>query len=83
MAERMEHGIGRIVYGDQIDKAEKVLRLHSPERTRFKVTHGSSCTQCSLAGLGHVICPEIACSMHDRSDGQSVVYQELTDDERS
>lgn len=74
---RAEHKIGQVVYGDQVDTEKRVLRLHP--RKRFKVTHGSSCTQCAFSGLGHVICPEIACSMHDRSDGRSVVYMEQDD----
>jgi hypothetical protein len=47
--------------------------------TRLKVVSGSSCTQCKLSGLGHTLCREIKCGREIRSDGHSIVYQEVED----
>lgn len=68
---RVQHKIGQVVLADQVDVDSRVARIAGK---RFKVTPGNSCTCCALTGLGHVLCPEIRCSSHDRDDGHGVVY---------
>lgn len=77
MSERVEHKIGQVVSRDDVDPRSRVPRLAGK---KFSVRLGTSCTQCCFAGLGHVVCPEIACSQHDRSDMRSVVYGEVEED---
>ena len=77
MDKSIEHKIGQVVEARELDKDGGVPRLVGK---RFKVVVGSSCTQCAMAGLGHVVCPAVACSYYDRSDGHSVVYEEQDDD---
>jgi hypothetical protein len=68
MDKTLEHKIGEEV------EVDSVARLRGK---KFKVVLGNSCTMCDFTGLGHVLCPKIACSGHERTDGHGVVYREV------
>lgn len=77
MQERLNHSLGAIVEGDDLNEAagKDAARLVGKQYT---VQLGGSCTTCALSGLGHLTCPAVRCSVHDRDDGHSINYIEVT-----
>ncbi len=47
----------------------------------LKVVQNSSCIGCAFSGLGHSHCPDIKCGREERSDGQSVHFEKVVDDD--
>lgn len=74
--DRVEQQIGERLAFDRLG-----VKVPHKAGKLFEVKLGSSCTQCDFAGLGHVVCPLIACTMHDRKDGHGIVYQEVMSEE--
>lgn len=66
------HAIGQTISGLKIPLMPSRLADKS-----FKVEVGSDCTSCAFSGLGHVVCPELACQRSQRSDGTNIIYREV------
>ena len=77
MENKVQHKIG-----EEVDMDVEVAGGPLPAVPRLAGKHysvivGSSCTMCDFTGLGHVLCPSIACSSSERDDFKSVVYREI------
>ena len=69
----MEHKIGSMVEMD--------LPASRGGRQKLRVVQNSSCIGCAFSGLGHSHCPNIKCGREERSDGHSVHFEKVVDDE--